>query len=808
MYPSLHFEIKSQYLSSNSVFLCFGNRKDLNNCFIKNILLILLLCFCNLLLRGQPQPCGPKPAMTSTCDECCIICDIDGFTGINNSSVQGQAPPGFCTSQVHHMQWIAFIAGTQDIKLELSVFNCTKGEGLEVGIYEGANCSNFKLVTECDTDIPANTKRIFKNTKPLVIGQYYFWVMDGSNNDVCSYTIKVLEGSTKVAPLVVPAPIDTPPIVCEQKEALFKTNGVIGATIYDWSVNGVAITTGYEMKYTFPTAGEYTVCLDSRNVCDKGPQNCLKINVEPTKKSSFSQEICFGECFEYYGSSFCETGKYVASLSAVNGCDSIVTIDLKVMDQIVTDKSLKICEGDTLRLGDGVFTIGGEYVANIVEADGCRIKVNLSLSVINCKVKTQTVTKNVSCNNFNDGQIIYKVILGVPPFNFTWQKIENPSVKGKGIIQKLNDVIAIENLDEGNYVLEVIDAEGNTSYAYEHITQPTKINCTFTLSDFNGFAVPCIEKEVGTALAQASGGNGQYSYYWSTGQTTSSIDKLKGGTYSVNVTDKNNCSAVFNVILLAPEKLNLVLDSYNPDCTGNNSGYIDASLSTGGTPPYSYSINGEEFGKESKLDNLGTSINTITIRDFNGCEQSKSDTLIAAEIPKINYTKAFKIELGDSINILINSNLENQTVSWNPITDVYCPTCLNTTIRPVDSTTYEVIITSKDGCEATATITVVVIKDYSFVVSNAISPNGDGYNDKVRYNAKKDVASILYYDVYDRWGSKVYQLKNAKNGLVDLDWEGTFNGKNLMEGSYVWLASVAYIDGNVINYKGSLLILR
>ncbi len=781
--------------------------KPSNFRYIKTIISILLSSFATLL-HAQPQPCGPIPGMTPTCMEACIICDIDGFTGINNSSVKGQAPPGFCTSQIHHMQWIAFIAGTEDIKIELSVFNCTKGEGLEVGIYEGINCENFKLVTECDTDIPANTKRIFKNTKPLTIGQYYFWVMDGSNNDVCSYTIKVLEGTTKVPPLLIPAPIEVPAVVCEQKETYFTTEGIAGATIYDWSVNGVAITSGYEMKYTFPSAGEYTVCLDARNVCDKGPQNCMKINVEPSKKASFEQEICFGECLEYYGNKYCETGQYKAVLPAANGCDSIVTIGLKVMDQIVTNQSLVLCEGDTLRLGDGTFTASGQYIANIVEADGCRIKVKLDLTVVNCKIKTQTQITNVTCNNYNNGQLALTIKLGTPPVKYFWKKIENPSIKGSGSILQLNEILLIDNLDEGNYAFEYVDAGNNVSYSYEHVTQPSKLQCTFALSDYNGYAVPCIEKKVGTATAQASGGNGQYNYAWSNGQNTATIEKLKGDKYTVSVTDKNNCSAAFSVVLLAPAKLQLVLDSYNPDCTGGKSGYIDASLSIGGTPPFSFSLNGKKFVDEAKFDKLGTSINTITIKDINGCEDVKTDTLIAAEIPKIQYIDAYKIALGDSIDINILSNLEKQTVSWNPPKDVLCPTCLNTAIRPVDSTTYEVIITSKDGCEATATIKVDVVKNYSFVVCDAISPNADGINDKIRFNAKKDVDAVLYYEVYDRWGSKVYQIKNVKNGLVDLDWEGTFNGVKLAEGSYLWLASVAYIDGKVINYSGSLLIVR
>lgn len=760
------------------------------------------------MLKAQPQPCGANPAMTSFCDDACIICDIDGFTGINNSAVKGQAPPGFCTSQVHHMQWIAFIAGTKDIKIELSVFNCSKGEGLEVGIYEGINCTNFSLVTECDTDIPANTKRIFKNTKPLTVGQYYFWVMDGSNNDVCNYTIKVLEGSTKVAPLLVPAPIIAPDVICQNKEAYFTTEGVAGATIYDWTIDGTPITSGFEIKHTFTTAGEHTVCLDARNVCDKGPQNCIKVNVEGAKSSSFSQEICFGECFDFYGNKFCETGKYSAVLNAVNGCDSIVNIDLKVMDQIVTDQSLLICEGDTLTLGDGTFTSPGNYVANVVEADGCQIKVNLALEVINCKVKTDAEVMNVTCNNFNNGQLIFNVTLGTPPIQYKWQKIENPSIKGSGVFQAINTPQQLDNLDEGNYKFEFTDAVGNVSYAYEHVKQPSKIACDFTLSDFSGFAVPCNEKAVGTALANPSGGNGQYSYLWSTGQTTPLIEKLIGGEYSLTITDKNNCTAVFPIELLAPEKLKLVLDSYNADCTGPKSGYIDASKSSGGTIPYTFSFDGKKFSSEAKIENLGASVHTVVIRDANGCEASATDTLYDVEIPKIRYTDTYQIELGDSIDIEISSNLEEQSVLWNPPTDVLCPSCLKTAIRPIDSTTYQVIITSKDGCEATATITVSVIKNYSFEIANAISPNGDGFNDFLRYNAKKDVASVLYYDVYDRWGSKVYSLKNGGNGLTDLEWQGTLNGKELAEGSYVWLASVAYIDGNVINYHGSLLIVR
>lgn len=159
--------------------------------------LAALLLLVSTTLFAQPQPCGPNPEMTPVCANACIICDINGFTGINNAGIVGQAPPGFCTGTVHHMQWIGFIAGSASLTLSISVFNCQNGAGLEVGIYKSLDCQTFQLVSNCDGGIPPNTTQNFTNITPLTIGQYYYFVMDGNNNDVCSYTIHVVNGTDR-----------------------------------------------------------------------------------------------------------------------------------------------------------------------------------------------------------------------------------------------------------------------------------------------------------------------------------------------------------------------------------------------------------------------------------------------------------------------------------------------------------------------------------------------------------------------------------------------------------------------------------
>ena len=167
--------------------------------------LALLLAVCGFTaavpVAAQPSPCGADADMTPTCLEACVVCDINGFSGINSDPDPGEAPPGFCTTTAHHMQWIAFVAGSEDLTITVKPTNCTTGFGLEVGIYESLDCETFALVSNCDGEILPGQTGTFQNITPLVIGQYYYFVMDGNNGDICQYTIQVLEGSTLVPPL-------------------------------------------------------------------------------------------------------------------------------------------------------------------------------------------------------------------------------------------------------------------------------------------------------------------------------------------------------------------------------------------------------------------------------------------------------------------------------------------------------------------------------------------------------------------------------------------------------------------------------
>lgn len=767
-----------------------------------------LLCMTVLLgqwSQAQPSPCGPTPAMTPTCVEACTICDIDGFTGINNSTITGQAPPGFCTSYVHHMQWIAFIAGTTDLTIELEVFNCRGNDGLEVGIYEAIECKNYRKVSDCDTDIPPNSKRIFKNTVPLTIGQYYFWVMDGSDNDVCNYTIRVLEGSTKVAPLTVPAAIGVPPVLCQGKQFTITTPGVVGATIYEWWVDGVFSGTGKNIPVEINAAGKHTICLDALNVCDRAPQNCIEIEVLPSKENTLKHEVCFGECFKYAGNEFCTPGIHDVIFSAANGCDSIVHLDLTIKDQVEVSQQARICEGESLTLGDDMFFTEGPHVGYVTDQEGCRVKVNLDLEVIKCNIRSEASIVPITCTGNRDGKLRFSVTHGTPPFTYRWKRLENESEVGAGNISDENINVELTGLDEGTYLIEIYDNFGNVSVVQSYVTQPRPLQVGIEDSLTNGFHLLCHGDATAALTATGAGGTGQYQWLWSNGATTVGVEGLAAGMNEVVLTDENGCEARSSIEIKEPPALELSVKVTPPDCSGENSGSIEIKDTLGGVGQYHLTLNGNVTSFPVK--DLGTGIYEVQMTDLNGCRTSVADTLRSLEIPKISGDSLYQILLGDSIHFEIYSSVEPMKVEWAPWVDLTSPDQLQTFARPVQSRIYEVSVSSADGCIRTYQVAVNVEKRRSFVISNGVVQT-EGANHRLRYFAGPDVAGILKYAVYDRWGSKVFDAENLPPGVIDLPWDLTFRGKAVMAGVYTWMAEVSYIDGEMVRYTGGLTIVE
>jgi len=86
-------------------------------------------------------------------------------------------------------------------------------------------------------------------------------------------------------------------------------------------------------------------------------------------------------------------------------------------------------------------------------------------------------------------------------------------------------------------------------------------------------------------------------------------------------------------------------------------------------------------------------------------------------------------------------------------------------------------------------------------VANAFTPNGDGKNDVV-YVHNENIKTLKFY-VYSQWGELLFMSQSQQNG-----WDGTFKGKAEPAGVYVYYVEITLTNGEKVNKKGTITLLR
>ncbi len=777
--------------------------------------LLIFLIFSILSLgeiNAQPEPCIDPPMMTSLCDDACIICDIDGFEGRHDGSTPGTGPPDFCTIIQHNIRWIGFIAGSVDLEINLAVSNCVQGPGLEIGIYEGINCENYQQVSQCwgaQTAVAEGTSKNFSNTVPLVIGQYYYLVMDGAFGDNCDWKFTVISGSTQVAPLTTSGNISGDQTVCPDLPFLYSVNAPSGATEFDWTVNGSTINTVADfIEYTFPNDGNYTICVTAKNACDEAPPTCTIVQVNSVPDTEIIDILCEGDSFLVANTVIYEGGFYQFDLLNIDGCDSLVIVELTEVVTPVLDIDVDICDGDTLSIGNTPFTQTGIYQEVLTSVFGCDSIVNLDLFTIVCNITSDDSFTPPICFGESSGSIDFNVVNGTPPFTYTWMELNN-TLSGSGNITSAGEVVTINDLPKGTYLITILDNFGNSDIIISEVTEPSRISVDGVASEFNGFNVSCEDSDDGSLQIFASGGVPNYSYAWASNQTTDIINNLTSGFYTVTVTDNSACSIVVVFEMTAPPPLSLSAEFSNPICDGPTTGFVNVIQSSGGISPYTYSLDGNDFTDDLLFENLTEGTYELEMMDANGCIFSVTETLIAPQIPEIDLGENIEINLGETYTFQTAFNNVNlQEIVWTPTDGFDCEDCLAPTFLPLNSENYTLFVSSEDDCPAIDSITITVSKFRQFFAPNAFSPNFDGYNDYFTLYGGIEVELIKKLTVFNRWGAVVFEGNDLESGIDTQGWNGTFNGKTVNPDVYIWIAEIQFLDGEVISYSGDLTVTK
>ncbi len=208
-----------------------------------------------------------------------------------------------------------------------------------------------------------------------------------------------------------------------------------------------------------------------------------------------------------------------------------------------------------------------------------------------------------------------------------------------------------------------------------------------------------------------------------------------------------------------------------------------------------------------------TTVYTVTIRENPCFTRKRTETVYVVQPIQLKVPPSGTILAGDSYQLYaITTNPEAFTTysyTWAPAdTTLSCVDCPRPLASPLVTTTYTVVASSREGCEAKAEVTVNIICESSQVfIPNSFTPNGDGLNDHF-YVSGKGIARVKSMQVYNRWGQLVYESNGMPANDNTQGWDGTFNGTMLSPDVFVYRIVAECASGETFSFQGDISIVR
>ena len=336
---------------------------------------------------------------------------------------------------------------------------------------------------------------------------------------------------------------------------------------------------------------------------------------------------------------------------------------------------------------------------------------------------------------------------------------------------------------------------------------PEWVAVTEVVTAFAGGGVSCAgERDASIAVTSSASPFAPYRYVWSTGDTLARVDELGAGVYTVTVTDATGCPTVDSVTVTEPDSMTLSLQLSPVSCFGSGDGSIVVREVEGGTAPFTYQYSEGRSARPGSLTMIGPGTYRIGVTDANGC---RSHTEVAIEEPDelyIDLGADTLIRLGDSLIITPSTNAGGvDSFMWR---GVDCKGCPAVTIQPFRTSSVSVTIADEFGCLAEDDLSIEVDERPLIYVPNAFSPNGDKVNDVLFPFADESVAQVTLFQVFDRWGERVWAAENFVPNDPAFGWDGTLAGRPLNSAVFVYSLEVVKIDGSRASLGGDFILMR
>lgn len=364
----------------------------------------------------------------------------------------------------------------------------------------------------------------------------------------------------------------------------------------------------------------------------------------------------------------------------------------------------------------------GSYEVFISDINQCATTVTVLIGEPDALFIEPLNVQDVSCTGASDGSISILVGGGTAPYDIQWSNGSTGTT--------------VENLSAGSYDVSVTDANDCFTSASFTINQPQ----TLEISDTQISSASCEGASDGSINLTISGGTPPYSFDWSNGSTTEDLVGVPAGTYSVEITDQNQCDVRGNFTVGNATTIFLGLSSTDATC-GENNGFVDLSIN-GGTAPFSFDWNNDGLGDNDDsedLEELGAGEYFVSLTDVNGCVAFSDTAIVNAIAPPtieiISITPSICDAATGAIDIEVSGGTPPYNYSWSN---------QNTSrdLSQVPEGTYTIIVTDQSDCSISEEIVIGCTNPCSVAVGSMGTEKLMGCENEVltaSYNSEGEV---------------------------------------------------------------------
>ena len=594
----------------------------------------------------------------------------------------------------------------------------------------------------------------------------YTWVING---DTVGFYTESVETSTSFV---------SPETGCDS--VVFLNLTIKNAPVIDTAATVCENTLPYTWRgIEMSAAGVETVTFPLENGCDSTIRFTLTVN--PKYETPLTANVCLGSGYTGNGFNIAadelpEVGDYtfVDSLTSMYGCDSIVTLTVKVMNIFATTVEATACDSYTWALNGMTYTASGNYDHTIPAVNSCDSVVTLALTI---KSATTGVDEQVACNRYTwiDGNT-YTASNNTATFT-----LENAA--GCDSVVTLNLTVNYSNSYEfsdvacesytwngatynqsGNYTYAGTNVDGCDSVVTLHLTinngttgtaEATACNSyewtdgdgqtytesgayTYTTTAANGCdSVVTLNLTINTPLNTTEDVTACESYMWNNETYTTS------GTYTYDFVDANNCNAVATLNLTINAStvgtdVQTACDSYE---------WIDGNVYTASNNTATYTLT-NAAGCDSVVT-LNLTINASSTGDTSAVACNYFVWHGQAYAQSGDYTYTTENVIGCDSVVTLHLTINNQITAT-----VDSTVCTNINWNGADyytSGSYVAHLTSVDGCDSVVTLNLTVKGNATNTVNaeacGSYTWNGETYTTSGAYTytttAANDCDSIV-----------------------------------------------------------------